>query len=151
MSVGRIRFRPPGVKTGSRVGPLGPFRGTLGIHWVIASVAMALVILLAVSFLLFKTPGPPFELVATVDSIRPGSGREVLAGVFLGRTVDGQPYAVAEPANCPLEFEDGYYLDCSDRKYGLDGKPATGQRRSLTLLPIEVHGGDVYVDPTVID
>jgi hypothetical protein len=115
---------------------------------VIASIAVALVILLAVSYLLFKTPGPPFQLVAVIDSVQPGSAREVLAGVYLGRTVDGQPFAVAEPANCPLEVVDGYYLDCSDRKYGLDGKPATGHRRPLRLLPIEVHRDDVYVDAT---
>jgi hypothetical protein len=151
MSVGRLRFRPPGVKTGSRIGPLGPFRGTLGIQWVIASIAVALVILLVVSYLLFKTPGPPFQLVAEIDTVKPGSAREVLAGVFLGRTVDGQPYAVAEPDNCPLEVLDGYYVDCSDRKYGLDGKPATGKRSPLHVLPIEVHRGDVYVDPTPAD
>jgi hypothetical protein len=118
---------------------------------VIASIAVALVILLAVSYLLFKTPGPPYQLVGRIESIRPGTAREVLAGVYLGRTIDGQPYAVAEPANCPLEVVDGIYLDCSDRKYGLDGKPATGKRRPLRLLPIEVHRGDVYVNPTVFD
>lgn len=144
----RVHFRAPGVKTGSTIGPLGPFRGTLGIQWVVASIAVGLVILLVVTYLLFKTPGPPFQEVGEIDAVPTGSAREVLAGVFLGRTEDGEPFAVAEPANCPLEIADGQYLDCYGRKYGLDGRAAAPKRKPLTLLPVEVHAGDVYVDPT---
>jgi hypothetical protein len=43
----RARVRGPWVREGSRIGPLGPFRGRLGLHWVIASVALAAVVLLA--------------------------------------------------------------------------------------------------------
>jgi hypothetical protein len=35
------------VREGSRIGPLGPFRGRLGIHWVIASVLVGAVLLVA--------------------------------------------------------------------------------------------------------
>jgi hypothetical protein len=41
----RIRIRMPGVKPGQKIGPLGPFRGRLGLHWVIASVAVGALIL----------------------------------------------------------------------------------------------------------
>jgi hypothetical protein len=41
------RLRGPWVREGSRIGPLGPFRGRLGIHWVIASVAVGVVLLIA--------------------------------------------------------------------------------------------------------
>jgi hypothetical protein len=34
----------PGVKPGQKIGPLGPFRGRLGLHWVIASVVVGAVI-----------------------------------------------------------------------------------------------------------
>jgi hypothetical protein len=42
----RVRWRSPGVKPGQKIGPLGPFRGRLGLHWVIASVAVGALILL---------------------------------------------------------------------------------------------------------
>jgi hypothetical protein len=41
----RIRIRMPGVKPGQKIGPLGPFRGRLGLHWVIASVVVGALIL----------------------------------------------------------------------------------------------------------
>jgi hypothetical protein len=41
----RIHLRTPGVKPGQKIGPLGPFRGRLGVHWVIASVAVGALIL----------------------------------------------------------------------------------------------------------
>lgn len=41
----RIRVRMPGVKPGQKIGPLGPFRGRLGVHWVIASAAVGALIL----------------------------------------------------------------------------------------------------------
>lgn len=43
----RVKLRGPWVKEGSRIGPLGPFRGRLGIHWVIAAVVVGLILLLA--------------------------------------------------------------------------------------------------------
>jgi hypothetical protein len=41
----RIHIRMPGVKPGQKIGPLGPFRGRLGLHWAIASVAVGALIL----------------------------------------------------------------------------------------------------------
>ncbi len=43
----RIHIRVPGVKPGQKIGPLGPFRGRLGMHWVIASVVVGGLILAA--------------------------------------------------------------------------------------------------------
>ena len=43
----RVRMRGPWVREGSRIGPLGPFRGRLGIHWVIASLVVGLILLVA--------------------------------------------------------------------------------------------------------
>jgi hypothetical protein len=43
----RARMRGPWVREGSRIGPLGPFRGRLGIHWVIASVVVGVILLVA--------------------------------------------------------------------------------------------------------
>jgi hypothetical protein len=43
----RIHVRMPGVKPGQKIGPLGPFRGRLGLHWVIASAVVGALILAA--------------------------------------------------------------------------------------------------------
>jgi hypothetical protein len=43
----RIRFRPPGLKPTTKVGTLGPYRGRLGLAWVIAPMVVGLLILVA--------------------------------------------------------------------------------------------------------
>ncbi len=150
VSVSRIHFRPPGVKTGSKIGPLGPFRGRLGLQWVIGSLAVGLVILMAATWGLTRAgkPEPPFRSVGTVDAFAPGTAREVLGGVYLGRTDDGQAYAVAEPVNCPLEVHRRGYRDCLDVLYDLDGTPANGKGERLQLLPLTVYRGEIFVDAT---
>jgi hypothetical protein len=43
----RLQFRPPGLKPTTKVGTLGPYRGRLGLAWVIAPLVAGVVILLA--------------------------------------------------------------------------------------------------------
>jgi hypothetical protein len=43
----RVRIRPPGLRPTTKVGTLGPYRGRLGIAWVIAPVLAGVVILIA--------------------------------------------------------------------------------------------------------
>ena len=43
----RIRFRPPGLKPTTKVGTLGPYRGRLGLAWVLAPIVAGLVIVVA--------------------------------------------------------------------------------------------------------
>jgi len=47
MPLRRIRFRPPGVKPWTRIGTLGPFRGRLGLAWVIAPLVLGLAVVVA--------------------------------------------------------------------------------------------------------
>jgi hypothetical protein len=47
MAKRRLRFRPPGLKPTTKVGTLGPYRGRLGLAWVIAPIVAGLVILVA--------------------------------------------------------------------------------------------------------
>jgi hypothetical protein len=147
----RIHIRSPGVKTGSTIGTLGPFRGTLGIHWVIAAIAIGLVLVLATTYAWVRgaKPKEPYREVGAVESFAPGTAREVLGGIFVGRARDGQPFAVALPApNCPLEVTDRGYRDCSDLGYGFDGEPLGRAEDPLPRLPLEVYRGEVFVDPT---
>jgi hypothetical protein len=51
----RIRFRPPGVKPWTRIGPLGPFRRRLGLAWVIAPLVVGAALLTA-GWLLLARP-----------------------------------------------------------------------------------------------
>jgi hypothetical protein len=43
----RLRVRPPGLRPTTKVGTLGPYRGRLGISWVIAPIVAGVVILVA--------------------------------------------------------------------------------------------------------
>lgn len=53
MSRRRIRFRPPGIRPDTKIGPLGPFRGRLGISWFVASLVLAAVlVIVGIVFLL---------------------------------------------------------------------------------------------------
>ncbi len=149
MSIRRVYFRAPGVKTGSTIGPLGPFRGTLGIHWVIGAIAVGLFLVLVGSWFFLREPPPPFQEVEqfTFEQLEPGRPTEAFAGVYVARTVEGEAFAVAEPANCELELVTGGYIDCAERRYGLDG---TGRKASLQRLPIEVHRGAIYIDISAV-
>lgn len=150
MSVRRIRFRPPGVKTGSKIGPLGPFRGTLGIHWVIGAIVVGLLLLFAVTWNLFRLgkPEEPFRSVGRIESYRPETAREVSpGGVFVARTAEGAVFAVAEPVNCPLEVTVDGYLDCLGLAYDWEGHPVA-KGEPLTRLPALVYRGEIFIDPT---
>ena len=50
----RIRFRPPGLRPTTKVGTLGPYRGRLGLAWVIAPIVAGLVVVVAGWVLLFR-------------------------------------------------------------------------------------------------
>jgi hypothetical protein len=43
----RLTIRPPGLKPTTKVGALGPYRGRLGLAWVIAPIVAGVVILVA--------------------------------------------------------------------------------------------------------
>ena len=45
MTKKRVRFRPPGLKPTTKVGPLGPYRGRLGLAWVIAPIVLGAILL----------------------------------------------------------------------------------------------------------
>jgi len=49
-----FRFRPPGLKPTTKVGTLGPYRGRLGLAWVIAPIVAGLIILVAAYFALVR-------------------------------------------------------------------------------------------------
>jgi purine-cytosine permease-like protein len=44
----RIRFRPPGLKPTTKIGTLGPYRGRLGLGWVVAPIVVGALLLIAV-------------------------------------------------------------------------------------------------------
>jgi hypothetical protein len=50
----RLRFRPPGLKPTTQVGPLGPYRGRLGLAWVIAPLVIGVVLLVVGYFALTR-------------------------------------------------------------------------------------------------
>ena len=50
----RVTIRPPGLKPTTKVGTLGPYRGRLGLAWVIAPIVAGVVILVAGYFALVR-------------------------------------------------------------------------------------------------
>jgi hypothetical protein len=50
----RVQFRPPGLKPTTKVGPLGPYRGRLGLAWVIAPLVVGILILAAGVFVVIR-------------------------------------------------------------------------------------------------
>jgi hypothetical protein len=50
----KLTIRPPGLKPTTKVGTIGPYRGRLGMAWVIAPIVAGLVILVAGYFALFR-------------------------------------------------------------------------------------------------
>jgi hypothetical protein len=49
-----FHLRPPGLKPTTKVGTLGPYRGRLGIAWVIAPIIAGVVIAIAGYVALFR-------------------------------------------------------------------------------------------------
>jgi hypothetical protein len=50
----RFQIRPPGLKPTTKVGTLGPYRGRLGLAWVIAPIVAGLIIVVAGYLALFR-------------------------------------------------------------------------------------------------
>ena len=117
----RPRFRPPGFKPWTRIGALGPFRGRLGLAWVVAPLVLGVVLLVFGWLLVFRShpPGGTFVPVGTLSSIAPGVRTTALPDgrmVSYGRTDSGF-FAHVRGAPCDL-------------------------------LPVAVYGGRLYVDPS---
>jgi hypothetical protein len=136
------------VKPWTRIGPLGPFRGRLGLQWVIAPLVVGAV-LLGFGWYLFLRPHPPggsFVPVGKLSSFAEGTATPVdVPGAFVTRSA-GQLFAVLQEDGCTLQFCHGRFVDCRGAVYGLDGL-APGGAGGLTTLPVAVYRGTVYVDP----
>jgi len=50
----RITIRPPGLKPTTKVGTLGPYRGRLGLAWVIAPIVVGVLIVIAGYLAVFR-------------------------------------------------------------------------------------------------
>jgi len=137
------------VKPWTRIGPLGPFRGRLGLGWVVAPLIVGVLLVTAVWFLLVGSSPPEgtFEPVGPAASFVEGRARAVgLPGVFVGRT-GGQLFAVLQEDGCTLTVCGTRYVDCRGAVYGIDGGAVWGGPGGLDLLPLEVYKDTVYVDP----
>jgi hypothetical protein len=50
----RLTIRPPGLKPTTKVGTLGPYRGRLGLAWVLAPLVVGVLILVAGYLALYR-------------------------------------------------------------------------------------------------
>jgi hypothetical protein len=144
----RVRLRPPGLKPWTRIGTLGPFRGRLGLSWVVAAIVVGIVVLAAGTYALLRPhpPGGSFVPVGAASSFAQGTARAVdVPGAYIGRT-GGRLVAVLQEDGCSLTVEGAGYRDCRGVAYDLDGSGVAGCG-SLDLLLVSVYQGTVYVDP----
>ena len=144
----RVRLRPPGLKPWTRIGTLGPFRGRLGLSWVVAAVVVGVVVLAAGTYALLRPhpPGGSFVPVGAAASFAEGTARAVnVPGAYVGRT-GGELVAVLQEDGCSLSVEGGRYRDCRGVVYELNGTGGAGCG-SLDLLLVGVYRGTVYIDP----
>jgi hypothetical protein len=136
------------LKPWTRIGTLGPFRGRLGLSWVVAAVVVGAVVLAAGAYALLRPhpPGGSFVPVGAASSFADGTARAVdVPGAFVGRT-GGQLVAVLQEDGCSLSVEAGRYRDCRGVVYELNGAGAAGCG-SLDLLLVSVYRDTVYIDP----
>ena len=85
MARSRLRFRPPGLKPWTRIGTLGPFRGRLGLAWVIAPLVLGALLLLFAWLALFRhhSPDVPVAPATTAEVIRVGAPAQGSAMVMV--------------------------------------------------------------------
>jgi hypothetical protein len=144
----RVRLRPPGLKPWTRIGTLGPFRGRLGLSWVLAALVVGVPVLAAGSYALLRPhpPGGTFVPVGAESAFAEGTARAVdVPGAFVGR-VQGGFVAVLQEDGCSLSVVAGTYRDCRGVVYDLDGAGAAGCG-GLDLLLVRVYRDTVYIDP----
>ena len=122
MAPTRIRLRPPGLKPWTKIGTLGPFRGRLGLQWVIAPILVG-VILLVVGWLAFfrpaRAPGPQFVRVARVEQVGFGAPRAF--------TVEGERVRV---------------------RFDSSGRPDARTVSPCVVLDAVIYRGAIWVDPS---
>jgi hypothetical protein len=126
-------------------------RAPLGLQWIVAAVVFGVLVLVAGALWWQSTsgpPGPPF--IATDVVLEAGQPPMVTAttdGLWIV-TGTGPPFAVAPgqveslawcPASRRLESQDGRVWSPTGRGLGTP---------SLDRVPVRVHDGRVYVDPT---
>jgi len=126
----------------------GPFRGRLGLSWVIAALVAAAVILVA-GWIALTRPHPPggsFVPVGRAASFARGTAREVsVPGTFVAAVGPGF-VAVLQEDGCTLVVRHGHYRDCRGDAYDFTGRAPDGCG-ALDLLPLVVYRGTIYVDP----
>jgi hypothetical protein len=118
----RLHLRPPGLKPWTKIGALGPFRGRLGLQWVVAPVVLG-AILVVVGWLYLSrsvAPQPPFVQVATVQQIGDGAPRTFTLGgqqVLIGFDARGVPFA-RRATGCTrfdtMTYRGAVYVDPAD-------------------------------------
>ena len=145
----RLRFRPPMVRPGSKIGPLGPFRGRLGLHWVIGSIVVAAVLGVAGWFLLApRQPEPPWVAVGEAERFTEGSAVRLAAPPRVWVANDrGTIVALLEAPGCTATFCPTGHLAACNVLYTLDGLAGEGPGVGLDALPVRIHRGTVYVNP----
>lgn len=127
-------------------------REQMGLGWPVAAVVAAVLLaILGIVYLVTQTgpPGPPHRELGALEDFGSAAAVEAAGDTVLVVRAGGGVRAFAHPGAavtwCPasrrLEGRDGTVWTVTGRLVGGDG-------RSLAPLPVQVHDGRLFVDPS---
>lgn len=129
-------------------------RAPMGMQWPIAAVILATVVLIIGSvFLITRTGAPrsPFTPVAQMADLSPGATMTVqieATTIVLVRT-PGRLSAFVDPGtDVAVDPKSGHLEAADGRAWQSDGRSVSGTTAPLTTLPVRLHDGAIYVDPS---
>jgi hypothetical protein len=125
-------------------------RAPLGLQWVIASVAVGIVIVVVGAIFLVRAggpPGAPYEDVGPVDAVGDARFDEARGVLYVGALGRVRAFDV-DPADVPVYCEASRQLESpSGRVWSPTGRALDGGP-SLREHPTVVVDGVLYLDPT---
>ena len=130
-------------------------REPLGLQWAAAAVIAGLLVLTAGGLLVLRMSGPPgapFVPVGNLAAVDPrGAATMPTAswGDVLVLRATGGVRAFAPPGRPVVWCPQSRRLESDDAVWEPDGQLVGGRALSLEPLPVEVHDGRIYVDPTM--
>jgi hypothetical protein len=129
-------------------------RTQLGLPWLLAASAFALVILVAGAVLVLQggRPGVPWTRVAPLAAVPDGAVTEVPGPggrvVVVDRRSGVLRVFLGAPGPCRVAAAGGGFArPCAGQAWDADGTARTASAASLRRVPAQLARGDLYVDP----
>ena len=148
----RVAYLPPRAARARKL----ILRTQLGLPWLLGSVAVAAVILVAGVVLLLgaRHPGAPWARVGPAGHFRAGAVVQTTGPdgqvVVVDRRAGTVRAFLAVPGPCPITAApagNGFARPCDARRWDAEGAPATAATSPLRRVPVLLADGALWVDP----